>query len=257
MKNQQKVAIITGSSTGVGAATALQLAEKGWHVVINYSKSKKEADATAEACRQYGKEVLICQADVSDEAACKNMVAKTIEKWGQLDALVNNAGMSKFCPYNNLDGLDKADFLRIYEVNVVGAYQMSKAAAPYLKVAADGVIVNTSSTSAISGIGSSIAYASSKGALSTMTLALAHALAPEIRVNAICPGFIDGSWLQNFLGDQYTTVKSKVEKGALLNKVCLPEDVADSIVFLVAHTKLMTGQILTVDGGKLANQATF
>ena len=254
MKNSNKVALITGSSTGVGAATCIKLAKLGWNVVVNYSKSEKEANQTAAACEQLGAEVLVCQANVANDEACKGMVAKTMEKWGRLDALVNNAGKTKFCPYDNLDGLNKADFLDIYEVNLVGAYQMSRAAAPFLKNADDGVIVNTSSTSAISGLGSSIAYASSKGALTTMTLSLAHALAPKIRVNAVCPGFIEGSWLKGLLGEQFDTVKESFEKKALVNRVCLPEDVADSIVYLIAHARMLTGEIITIDGGNLANR---
>ena len=170
---------------------------------------------------------------------------------------MNNAGTTKFCQYSDLEGLTKADFLNLYEINVVGAYQMTRAAVPHLKASLDGVIVNTSSVSAISGVGSSIAYAASKGALSTMTLSLAHALAPRVRVNAVCPGFIQGRWTQEFLGDKYEAVKEVIERGTLLRQTALPEDIADSIVFLIEKAKMMTGQILTVDGGKIINQSTF
>jgi len=177
MKTEIKTAIVTGSSTGVGAATCIELAKRGWNVVINYSRSKQQAYDLAETCKNLGAKTLICEANVANEADCKRMVTETIKMWGRIDVLINNAGPTKFCDYSDLDGLTKKDFQDVYEVNVIGAYQMVKFAAPYLK-AVNGAIVNISSISAISGVGSSIAYAASKGALSTMTLSLAHALAP-------------------------------------------------------------------------------
>ena len=130
---------------------------------------------------------------------------------------------------------------------------MVKFAAPYLKTT-NGAIVNISSISAISGVGSSIAYAASKGALSTMTLSLAHALAPEIRVNGVCPGFIQTRWTKGFLGDRYETVKENIEKASLINKTSLPEDIAKCIIYLVIDAVTTSGQLLTIDGGQLVNQ---
>ncbi|MBW1847038.1 MAG: SDR family NAD(P)-dependent oxidoreductase, partial [Deltaproteobacteria bacterium] len=128
-KLKGNVAIITGSATGVGAATALLLAEKGCHVVINYSKSEKEAKETAAACEEKGSEVLLCQADVSKDDDCRRMTEAAMEKWSRIDALVNNAGTTKFCNHHNLDGLTHEDFTRIYGVNVIGPYQMTRAIA--------------------------------------------------------------------------------------------------------------------------------
>ena len=255
MKSNNKVALITGSATGVGAATSIKLARDGWNVVINYSKSQAEAKRTASECGAFGNDVIICKANVADDDQCKNMVHEVIDRWGRIDALVNNAGTTKFCSYDDLDGLSKDDFLNLYAVNVVSAYQMSRATKPYLKKSKDGVIVNTSSISAISGVGSSMAYAASKGALSTLTLSLAHALAPDIRVNAVCPGFIQGRWTKGFLGARYEEVKKSIEKRTLLNKTSLPEDVADAIVFLIQKAGMLTEQILTIDGGGLINQS--
>lgn len=257
MTSKQRVALVTGSATGVGAATSIKLAQNGWNVVINYSKSKKEAEETALECESFGNEVLVYQTDVAADAKCKQIIQKVIGKWGRLDALVNNAGTTKYCSYDNLDGLSKKDFLDLYSVNVVGAYQMSRAAVPYLRESDDGVIVNTSSISAISGLGSSIAYAASKGALSTMTRSLAQALAPGIRVNAVCPGFIQGRWTKKLLGEKYEHVRARIEKSTLLNKTSLPEDVADAITFLIMNANMLTNQILTIDGGQLANHSTF
>lgn len=256
MNDDRKTALVTGSGTGVGAATCRLLAKKGWNVVINYSKSSEEAHSTAAACESLGSEVLVCQADISDDQACRTMVNQTVNRFGRIDTLINNAGTTRFCNFNDLEGLSKEDFLHLYEVNVVGAYQMTRAAAPHLRQAESPSIVNTSSISAISGVGSSIAYAASKGALSTMTLSLAHALAPDIRVNAVCPGFIQGRWTHNFLGDRYEQVKEQIEKATLLGKTSLPEDIGHTIVHLIEAT-MITGQILVLDGGHLVNQGSL
>ena len=254
MKTDKKVALVTGSATGVGAATCILLASKNWNVVINYSRSNTEAEQTASSCQALGSDVLVCKADVSDDADCRDIVRKTVEKFGRIDALVNNAGTTRYCSFDNLEGLTKEDFMFLYGVNVVGAFQVTRAAAPHLRKAASAAIVNTSSISAISGVGSSIAYAASKGALSTMTLSLAHALAPEIRVNAVCPGFIQNRWTKDFLKHRYDAVREQVGAAALLQKTSVPEDIARTIVHLIEDAVMSTGQILVVDGGSLVNQ---
>ena len=253
--NKRKVVIVTGSATGVGAAAVQKFAKQGWNVVINYSKSVLEAEETAQICQKAGIETLLVKANVAEDSACRELVAKTIEKWGRVDALINNAGTTRFCSFSDLKGLTKQDFLDTYEVNVVGAYQMTRACVPYLEKAEDGVVVNTSSISAISGVGSSIAYAASKGALSTLTKSLAHALAPGIRVNAICPGFIQGRWTKNFLGDNYDVTRKIIEKTTLLHRTAVPEDIADVILFLVLNARMISGEIITIDGGQLLNQS--
>lgn len=254
MTQENKVALVTGSATGVGAATCMQLAAKGWNVAINYSKSVDEALKTAEACRKFGHEVLVCKANVAKDKQCIQLVNKVVDQWGRIDALVNNAGTTRFCDFNDLDGLNKKDFLFLYEVNVIGAYQVTRAAVPFLLKAENPAIVNTSSISAISGVGSSIAYAASKGALSTMTLSLAHALAPEIRVNAVCPGFIQGRWTKDFLKERYNEVRERIEESTLLGKTAVPDDIARSIIHLIEDATMVTGQILVLDGGQLVNQ---
>ena len=185
----RKVAIITGSSTGVGAATAMQLAERGWNVVINYAHSRQEAESTAQQCREAGAEVLLIQADVSSDTACRDLVYEVYHAWGRIDALVNNAGTTKFCAYDNLEGLS--------------------------------------------------------------------ALGPEIRVNAVCPGFIQGRWTQGFLGDRYEEVNQQFAESATLQKTALPADVAEVIVFLITGARLMTGEIMIVDGGSTLKQVTL
>ncbi|MEN3324091.1 SDR family oxidoreductase [Mariniflexile soesokkakense] len=253
MNKETKTAIVTGSSSGVGAASCIELAQRGWNVVINYSQNKSEAYAVAEKCKSFGVDALVCQANVAIEEDCKRMIDETIKTMGRIDVLVNNAGTTRYCNYDNLEGLSKKDFQDLYEVNVIGAYQMVKLAAPYLKKV-NGSIVNISSISAISGVGSSIAYAASKGALSTMTLSLAHALAPDIRVNGVCPGFIQTRWTKGFLGDRYESVKKNIEKSCLINRTSLPEDIAKGIVYLAVDAVTTSGQLLTIDGGQLVNQ---
>ncbi len=246
------VSIITGSSSGVGAATARMLAQKGGNVVINYSRSADAANQVADECKALGAEVLVCQADVSVDRDCRRMVQETTDKWGRIDALVNNAGTTKFVQHGDMDGLDASDFQWIYGVNVVGPFQMVRAARDAMKASGDASVVNVASIAGVKGVGSSIAYAASKGALITMTQSLARVLGPEIRVNAVCPGFITGDWLAEGMGrETYEASKAFLEQKTPLQTTCTPETVAESIVnFLEGHS-VVTGQHLVLDGGHL------
>ena len=179
------VTIVTGSATGVGAAAVKLLATKGCNVVINYTKSEAEARDTQAQCDALGVETLLVQADVSKDADCRRMAAAAFDRWGRIDGLINNAGTTQFVNHANLEGLSAEDFQRIYAVNVIGPFQMTRAVTPHMKAAGRGAIVNVSSIAGVMGVGSSIAYTASKGALNTMTLSLARALGPEIRVNTI------------------------------------------------------------------------
>ena len=250
MQYKNWVVIITGGGTGVGAAAALMLAKGGAKITINYSRSATEAETTAKACQELGGETLVCQGDVSNDDDCRRIVAETIEKWGRVDGLMNNAGTTQFVADNSLEALSADDFLRIYHVNVVGAYQMARTVAPSMQEQGKGSIVNTSSIAGVMGIGSSIAYAASKGAMNTMTILLARLLAPEIRVNAIAPGFITGRWWLDKLGQEgYDKMVSGVEKSVPLNHAGTPEDMAEAAVFLLTASRNITGEILISDGG--------
>ncbi len=245
-----KVAIVTGSATGVGEEVAAQLAEMGANVVINYTKSLDEAKAAVARCEAAGAEVLLCQADVSNDDDCRRMVAETVEKWGRVDILVNNAGRSKFVAHADLDGLDAQDFQDIYAVNVIGPFQMTRAVTPHMKAQGGGSIVNVSSIAGIEGIGSCIAYAASKGALNTMTRSLARALGPEIRVNTVCPGFIKTRWLENGLGDEvFGKLMSSVQRSTVLKAASTPVEVAEPIVYFAVGGMHTTGAIYVVDAG--------
>ncbi len=244
------VFIITGSATGLGAAVARRLSSKGGKVVINYTKSEAEANATADACRSLGGEALLCRADVSDDADCRRMAAETMERFGRVDGLVNNAAQSKIAAHADLESLTAADFNRIFGVNVIGPYQMVRAVASHMKRQGKGAIVNISSVSGFSGSGSSIAYAASKGALNTMTLSLARALAPEIRVNAVCPGVMQTRWWQEGLGeDRYQSFIDNYAENSPLKAAGDPEIVADPVVWLLEGAEHVTGETIMVDSG--------
>ena len=256
MDTENGVAIVTGSSSGIGAACARQLAERGCHVAINYSRNEEGAHRTAAACHEFGVETVVVKADVAEDDDCQALAAAALDRWGRVDALVNNAGITKFNPHAQLDGLSKQDFLRIYAVNTVGAYQMTRAVAPAMKRGGRGAIVNVASITAITGVGSSIAYAASKGALVTMTLSLARALGPEIRVNAVCPGFVQGEWLAEGLGaERYAAAKADMEANSPLRLTATPDTVAEAILYFVAGADVVTGETLILDGGNHLNTA--
>ena len=248
------VAIVTGGSRGVGAATAKMLSKNGWNVIITCSSSIEEAEKVAKECSNETAQVIALQADVSNDLDCKATINKAIEKWNRIDALINNAGTTKFVwDHSDLDSLDAEDFQHIYAVNVVGPFQMVKASKEHLLKSANPCVVNVSSIGGIKGIGSSLAYASSKGALNSMTLSMARNLGP-IRVNAVCPGFIEGEWLKKGMGhEMYEAVKLRVQTTTPLKKTCTPESVAEVIVNLIETSELMTGQLVTVDGGASLN----
>ena len=249
-----KVVIVTGSGTGVGAACARLLATHGARVVVNYSRSEQAAADTAKACRAAGGEAIVVQADVAQDADCLRLAQAAQDAWGRIDGLVNNAGTTRFVGLRNLDGLSADDFQRIYAVNVVGAFQMARACAAALR-ATRGAIVNVSSRSTHDGTGSSLAYACSKGALNTLTLGLAKALGPEVRVNAVLPGLIDSRWLREGWGEEvYERVATTYKAQSALQDTLTPEDVAESIVALLALPKT-TGERLTVDAGRLLGVA--
>jgi 3-oxoacyl-[acyl-carrier protein] reductase len=246
---ERKAAIVTGSATGVGAASALALARRGYDVLINYSKSEREAKDAEAACRDAGADTLCVRGDVAEDADCRGMVQAAIGRWSRLDALVNNAGITTFAGSGNWDALDAQTFQRIFAVNLLGAFQMIRASAPHLK-AARGAIVNVSSIAGALGIGSSVPYVASKGALNSLTLHLARVLAPEVRVNAVCPGMITTRWFVDGIGKEaYDKLKSHYEEVTPLGTACTAEDVADAVLWLIEGARNVTGELLLLDSG--------
>lgn len=248
--SERKVAIVTGSATGVGAATALLLARRGYDVLINYSKSEAEARASQAACQELGADTLLVRGDVSEDVDCRAITQAAVARWGRIDALVNNAGISSFAGAANWDALDAQTFAHILGVNAVGAFQMVRACVPHLKASESGAIVNVSSIAGALGIGSSVPYIASKGAVNAMTLYLARALAPEIRVNAVCPGLITSRWFVEGIGQAgYEKIKANYEQTTPLGRACTPEDVAEAVVWLVDGARTVTGELVLLDSG--------
>ena len=247
---QKKVAIVTGASTGLGAATAKMLSASGTKVLINHLPGQ-EVDAAAVAA-ECPSDSLCFAADITQDEECRRMAQAAIDQWGQIDILVNNAGINKPVDHDNLEGSSAEDFLNIYNVNVVGAYQMIRAVAPSMQSHGNGVVVNVSSGSGEHGYGSSVPYAASKGAINTMTKSLGRALAPHIRVNAVCPGMVDTPIFDkmNLSEEQRAAMWQSCIADTPLQLFPSPDLIARSILFLASDLSAhLTGQLITSDGG--------
>lgn len=251
-----KVAIVTGSATGMGATCAVGLAARGWNVTINYSKSKKEADETYARVKAQGAEAVVVQADVGQDADCRKLVAETLRKWGRIDGLINNAATTKFQKAGDLEDVTPEDFDRIFRVNTTGAFLMSRAVFPAMKRRWEerkerGAIVNVSSNATLTGNGSSLPYVLSKGALNTLTVMLARWLSPAVRVNTICPGFIQTRWMLNGIGEvEYKKMKEDQGQRTPLRQAGTPEQMSEAALFFLTEASNITGQIIVVDAGE-------
>jgi 3-oxoacyl-[acyl-carrier protein] reductase len=249
-----KVAIITGSSSGVGAALALQLASKGVRVVINYSRSQHGAERVLEAVLANGGEGIVVQADVGHESACLHLVEQAEAHFGGVDILVNNAGTTTFVPHAQLDLLTDDIWTKTLQTNLMGSFYMSRAVVASMRARGGGEIVMTSSIAGLTTHGSSIAYCASKAAVNSLTRTLAKALGADgIRVNAVCPGLIDGEWAKASWGggsdEQWAKLKDVARTQTPLSHVVTPEDVADGIRSIIEGSDFVTGQLVTIDSG--------
>jgi len=244
MSSPRKVAVVTGSATGVGRACAVRFAKLGFAVVVNYSKSEADAKETVKLVEAAGAPVLLCKAHVGREDEVKAMVALAAATFGRIDVLVNNAGTTHFVAHSDLDALTDAVWDEIFQVNVKGAFYATRAAMPHLK-AAKGSVVNVTSVAGLTGQGSSVPYCASKAALNCVTQSLARAFGPEVRVNAVAPGPINTRWLAG----REAHVAKYLEQ-CPLGRAAEPDDVADAVVYLATGTTLTTGQVLVVDGGR-------
>ncbi|MCR5879390.1 SDR family NAD(P)-dependent oxidoreductase [Phenylobacterium sp. J367] len=259
------VVLVTGASTGLGRAIAVAVAERGAAgVVVNYARSAAEAEETARLVEAAGVHAggcraVLVQGDVARDDDCRKIAAAAGEAFGRVDVLFNNAGTTTFAAHGDLDAVSADDFQRLYAVNVVGAFQMVRACRSLMEaeagVAARGglaaAVVNTASIAGVTGIGSSIPYAASKGAMITMTQSLARALAPAIRVNAICPGFIDTPWFGKGLGEAGAEkVRANAAASTPLRAASTPDDIAEATVFLGGRaSRHVTGETLLADAG--------
>jgi 3-oxoacyl-[acyl-carrier protein] reductase len=249
MELKGKVAIVTGGGTGIGRAVCLRLASAGAKaVVVNFSRSADDAQATAAEVGSLGSEALSHRADVADETAVKAMIATTVDRYGRLDVLVNNAGTTHFIAHADLDGLTEQVWNDILSVNLKGTFYCCRAAAPQLRKA-KGAIVNVASIAAHRGSGSSIAYAVSKAGVVQLTRGLAIALAPDVRVNSISPGLVSSNWFTKRFGDEATSAQEERWRSAApLGTVATPDQIAQAVMALVEADQV-TGQDLIVDGG--------
>ncbi len=241
---RERVAVVTGSATGIGRAVAWSLAERGYAVTVNYSKSRTEAEETADGVRSRGADVLLVSANIADDAAVRAMIARTTDEFGGLDVLVNNAGTTHFIPHNDLEAVTDQVWDDILGVNIKGTFYACRAAMPSLK-ARQGNIVNIASVAGIGGSGSSIPYAASKGAMITLTKSLSRAFAPEVRVNAVAPGPVQTRWLAD-----HQDMVTEAMKATPLKRPATAEDIAAVTIFLACETTLVTGQVVVADGGR-------
>jgi 3-oxoacyl-[acyl-carrier protein] reductase len=241
-----RVAVITGGGTGIGRASGLALAKDGFNVVVNYSRSAKEAEETAADIEKLGVKAAAVQGDVSDRQAAESLIKQAVDKFGRIDVLVNSAGMTKFIPYPKLDEIDDETFDRIMRVNVYGAFYTSRAASRSMLEQGEGAIVMVASIAGYGTNASSIPYAVSKGAMITLTKTLARALAPKVRVNAVAPGVVETRWV----GDN-EDFKAQGRAATPLGRNAMAEDVAAAVRYLAVDATFVTGQVHNVDGGRV------
>lgn len=246
-----KTAIVTGGGTGIGEAVSLKLAARGANVIVNYRSSADDAERAAARCAALGVKAAAVRGDVGEDADCRSLADAALELGGSIDMLVNNAGATKFAAHSDLDALSADDFLSIYRTNLVGAYQMIRAVEPAMRAAGRGAVVNVASIAGLFGGGSSTAYSSSKGALINLTKTMARALAPVIRVNVVCPGFIATRWYEDRLPPaDYAALLERMSGVLPLAQPGTAEEVADGVLFFCAEgADFVTGETLIMDGG--------
>lgn len=251
MDIQGKSAVVTGASRGVGRSTALQLAQGGCDVLVNFSSSKDEAEGVVAEVQALGVKCIPFQANVADDAACRAMMDAAASEFGSLDILVNNAGTTQFIAHSNLEGVTDETWDTILGVNLRGPFQCIRAAYPHMEKAGQGEVVNVSSVAGVAGTGSCIPYCASKAGLINLATTMARALGPVLRINTVAPGFIQGDWLKAGLGDRYEPTMNAIKSRAVLGAVCGPDDVADAILAFITGSDLVTAQTVVCDGGGL------
>lgn len=245
-----RVAVVTGAAVGIGRAIAVALGREGARVVVNYSKSRKEAEETANLVDKAGGEPLVIWADVSQDRQVRAMVAQSLDRFGGIDILVNNAGITAFVDFSDLEGLTDDVWDRLYNVNVKGTFFCCRAVATPMRKQGHGRIINIASVAGLSPQGSSIAYSTSKAAVIHLSKCLARTLAPEIQVNVIAPGFI-GETRWNVGRPNLETTIQKAIQTAPLRRAGRPEDIANAALYLATRADFMTGDVMVVDGGRV------
>lgn len=248
-KAERPVALVTGAARGIGRCAALELARHGYDVVVNYSRSREAAGSVASAVDAIGGRSLLSQADVSDDKQVARMVAHIKEELGRLDALVNNAGITISTPPSDLDGLSMDDWDAVFAVNVRGLFQVTRACLPMLREAPGAAIVNLASIAGLRPGPQPFPYAASKAAVANLTRTLAGALGPRIRVNAVAPGWIEGEWMKQALGENYERLMERRAQMTPLKRCVTEEEVAVTIVNLITSNPFVNGEVVVIDGG--------
>lgn len=244
MSQTQKVALVTGGGGGIGSAICRKLAEAGYAVIINYRSNLEKAQATLDSLS--GDDHMLCQATITEKAELDSMAQAISEKYGKLDLLVNNAGITTPVPHDDLDGLTDEWIDRIMQTNVRGTFACIRAFHSLLKAGESACVINISSIAARTGVGSNVAYCASKAAIDSMTRSLARALAPDVRVMSVAPGWVWGEYASRFPQEYIDEQISKTP----LNRIALPEDVADAVLATADNLLFATGSIIEVDGGR-------
>ena len=243
-----KAALVTGGATGIGRAAVLALARAGYDVALNYSSSEKAVRGTAAEVEKLGVQSLVVRCDVSDEAGVRKMIKQIEERFGRLDVLVNNAGTTASWKPKDLDSLSLDEWDRVFAVNVRGLFQVTRAAVPMLKKSS-GCVVNTASIVGLRPGPQPLPYAASKAAVVNLTRTLAWNLGPEIRVNAVAPGWMEGDWMKRMLKDKYDDLMGKRAKATPLKRVVTADDVAETMMSLIQSNLFVTGEVIVIDGG--------
>jgi len=248
MTQERRVALVTGAATGIGRATSMALSGAGFDVVVNYSRSAAAAQDTAKLVRERGGEALLFQCDVSIDSSVRKMLTMVEQKFGRLDALVNNAGTTTTIPPQDFDALTIEEWDRVFAVNVRGVFQVTRAAVPLLRKSR-GSVVNTASIVGLRPGPQPLPYAASKAAVINLTRLLALHLGPEIRVNAVAPGWMAGDWMERMLQERYDDLMARRAKNTPMRRVVTPEDVAEVITNLITSNRMVNGEVVVIDGG--------
>jgi 3-oxoacyl-[acyl-carrier protein] reductase len=247
--DRRKRALVTGGATGIGRAAVLHLARAGFDVALNYRSSADAARAVAAEAERAGAKILLLAGDVAEDAEVRAMLRKVDEAFGGLDALINNAGTTVVTPPKDLEGLSVADWDRVFAVNVRGLFLVTRAAVPLLKQGQNPSIVNTASIVGLRPGPQPLPYAASKAAIVSLTKQFAGALGPDIRVNAVAPGWMEGEWMERMLGDNYDKLMERRAKATPLGRCVTADDVADTMLSLIQSNRFVTGEIVVIDGG--------
>ena len=246
---ERKKALVTGGATGIGRSAVLALARAGYDIAINFATSAEAAQRVAAEAQALGAQTLLLQCDVSDDAAVRAMLQKIAVAWGHLDSLINNAGTTATWKLKDLESLDMAQWDRTFAVNVRGNFQVTRAAVPLLKKGVEPAIVFTASIVGLRPGPQPLPYAASKAAIVSMTKMLAWNLGPDIRVNAVAPGWMEGEWMERMLGDKYDDLMGKRAKQTPLRRCVTADDVAETMLNLLTSNRFVTGEVVVIDGG--------